>query len=35
VKGWLKEWPEDAVIQRAARELTNKEAWLRKNGQWH
>jgi hypothetical protein len=34
VKGWLKEWPEDAVIQRAARELTNKEAWLKKSGQW-
>jgi hypothetical protein len=35
VKGWLKEWPEDMVIQRAARELANKEAWLKKNGKWH
>jgi hypothetical protein len=35
VKGWLKEWPEDAVIQRAARELVNKEAWLKKKGKWH
>jgi hypothetical protein len=34
VKGWLKEWPEDVVIQRTARELANKEAWLKKNGQW-
>jgi hypothetical protein len=35
VKGWLKEWPEDAVIQRAARELVNKEVWLKKKGEWH
>jgi hypothetical protein len=35
VKGWLNEWPEDVVIQRAARELANKEAWLKKNGKWH
>jgi hypothetical protein len=35
VKGWLNEWPEDAVIQRVARELTTKEAYLKKNGKWH
>jgi hypothetical protein len=35
VKTWLKSSPEDAVIQRAARELANKEAWLKKNGKWH
>jgi hypothetical protein len=35
VKSWLKEWPEDAVIQRAARELANKKAWLKEKGEWH
>jgi hypothetical protein len=35
VKDWLNEWPEDAVIQRVARELVNKEAWLKKIGEWH
>jgi hypothetical protein len=35
VKNWLKSWPEDAVIQRVARELVNKEAWLKMNGEWH
>jgi hypothetical protein len=35
VKLWLEKWPEDPVIQRAARELANKEAWLKKKGEWH
>jgi hypothetical protein len=35
VKSWLKTWPEDAVIKRATRELANKEAWLKRNGEWH
>jgi hypothetical protein len=32
---WLMTFPEDAVIQRVARELANKEAWLKKEGEWH
>jgi hypothetical protein len=35
VKSWLKTWPEDAVIARAARELASKEAWLKRRGEWH
>jgi hypothetical protein len=35
VKNWLKSWPEDAIIQRTARELANKEAWLKMKGEWH
>jgi hypothetical protein len=35
VKSWLNEWPEDTVIQRAARELANKKAWLQEKGEWH
>jgi hypothetical protein len=35
VNSWLKSSPEDVIIQRAARELANKEAWLKKKGEWH
>jgi hypothetical protein len=35
VKAWMFKQPDDAVIQRAARELATKEAWLRTNSQWH
>jgi hypothetical protein len=35
VNSWLKASPEDVVIRRVARELVNKEAWLKKKGEWH
>jgi hypothetical protein len=35
VKTWLNKYPEDAVIERAARELAKKEAWLKMKGEWH
>jgi site-specific DNA recombinase len=32
---YLNKYPEDAVIERAARELAKKEAWLKMKGEWH
>jgi hypothetical protein len=35
VKTWLEKAPEDTAVQRAARELQKKEAWLKMKGEWH
>jgi hypothetical protein len=35
VKTWLEKNPEHAAIQRAARELQKKNAWLKMKGEWH
>jgi hypothetical protein len=35
VNAWRSRQPEDAVIERAARQLALSEFWLKKNGQWH
>jgi hypothetical protein len=32
---WLEKCPEDAVIERVARELEKKEAWLKRRGEWY
>ena len=34
VKAWMYKYPEDAVVQRVARELAAKEAWLKTKGKW-